>query len=126
VALDGLRPALMASEEFYLRGGSSDAAFVDNIYRAALGRGAGPAEITTWGIVRREKGPGAVIAAVWGSPEAAMRRVDQNYRYYLGRTAGPSEQQFWLPVVAGRGDEQLREEIMVSEEYFWRSVSRFP
>lgn len=126
VRLDGLRPRLMASEEFYLRGGSSDAAFVDNIYRAALDRGAGSSEIDYWADVRRRSGPAAVISAVWGSQEAAMRRVNQAYEYYLGRTAGGPEQKFWLPVVAGSGDEQLREEIMISQEYWARSGSRFP
>jgi hypothetical protein len=124
--LDALRPALMASEEFYFRGGSSDAAFVNNIYQAALGRGAGPAEIAEWGAVRRRSGPATVIAAVWGSPEAAMIRVNQAYEYYLGRTAGGPERQYWLPVVATRGDEQLREELIISEEYWARSGYRFP
>lgn len=126
VRLDGLRPALMASEEFYLRGGSSDTAFVNNIYQAALGRGAGPAEVAEWAAVRRRSGPATVIAAVWGSPEAAMIRVNQAYEYYLGRTAGGSEREYWLPVVASRGDEQLREELVISAEYWTRSSSRFP
>jgi hypothetical protein len=124
--LDALRPALMASEEFYLRGGSSDTAFVNNIYQAALGRGAGPAEVTEWASVRRRLGPATVISAVWGSPEAAMIRVNQAYEYYLGRTAGGPERQYWLPVVATRGDEQLREELVISEEYWARSGHRFP
>jgi hypothetical protein len=67
-----------------------------------------------------------VIAAVWGSAEAGMRRVDQAYRYYLGRNAAVAEQQGWLPVVMGSGDEQLREELIVSAEYFGRSRARFP
>ncbi len=124
--LDGLRPALMASTEFYLRGGSSDAAFVDNIYRAALNRGAAPSEVAYWGEVRRTRGSAAVIAAIWGSPEAAMRRVDQNYQYYLGRPAGRAEQEYWLPVVMRSGDEQLREEMVASHEYLLRAIGRFP
>lgn len=126
VGLDGLRTTLMASQEFYLRGGSSDAAFVNNIYQAALGRGSAASEVTYWAAVRRKSGPAAVIAAVWGSPEAGMRRVDQMYQYYLGRAAARSEQEFWLPVVMRSGDEQLREELVVSMEYWLRSVSRFP
>lgn len=126
VRLDGLGPALMASQEFYLRGGSSDSAFVENIYQAALRRSAGPSEVAEWGAVRRRQGPAAVIAAVWGSPEAAMIRVNQAYVYYLGRTAGVPERQYWLPVVASRGDEQLREELVISEEYWARSSGRFP
>jgi hypothetical protein len=124
--IDALRPTLMASTEFYLRGGSSDAAFVDNIYRAALNRGAQAWEVEYWSEVRREKGPQSVIATVWGSPEAAMRRVDQAYTYYLGRSAGRSEQESWLPVIMGAGDEQLREEVMSSLEYYLRAVARFP
>jgi hypothetical protein len=126
VGLDYVRTMFMASPEFYLRGGSSDAAFVTNIYQAALGRPAGQSEIDYWAQVRRRSGPQAVIGAVWGSPEAGMRRVDQAYQYWLGRTAGPNEQQFWLPVVMGSGDEQLREEIVVSQEYSWRAGNRFP
>lgn len=124
--LNSLRPALMASQEFYLRGGSSDAGFVDNIYRAALDRGAAPSEVAYWAAFRRANGSLAVITAVWGSPEAAMRRVVQNYQYYLGRPAGVSEQHYWLPVVMGAGDEQLREEMVSSYEYLLRSLARFP
>jgi hypothetical protein len=126
VRLDNLRPTLMATEEFFLRGGSSDAQFVNNIYLAALGRNAAPSEVSAWAGVRRKNGPQAVIAAVWGSPEAGMRRVDEAYHYYLGRNAAPSEQQGWLPVVTGSGDERLREELIVSEEYFGKARSRFP
>ncbi|MCZ2852015.1 MULTISPECIES: DUF4214 domain-containing protein [unclassified Modestobacter] len=126
VRIDDLRPALMASAEFYLRGGSSDTAFVDNIYRAALDRGASTWEVGYWADVRRRSGPEAVIRSVWGSVEAAKRRVDQVYQYYLGRTAGPAEQTSWLDVIMGSGDEQLREEVVASWEYFARSGLRFP
>jgi N-acetylmuramoyl-L-alanine amidase/Domain of unknown function (DUF4214) len=124
--IDQLRTSLMASEEFYYRGGSSDAAFVDNIYRAALGRGAAPSEVAGWAQVRRVAGPGAVIAAVWGAPEAGMRRVNEGYAYYLGRQASVPERQGWLPIVMGSGDEQLREELVVSNEYLARATVRFP
>jgi hypothetical protein len=126
VGIDQLRPSLMASAEFYLRGGSSDTAFVDNIYRAALGRGASGWEVGYWADVRGRAGSEAVITTVWGSVEAAKRRVDQAYQYYLGRSAGPSEQDSWLSVVMGAGDEQLREEVVCSWEYFNRSANRFP
>jgi hypothetical protein len=126
VRVDQLRPIFMASAEFYLRGGSSDAAFVDNIYRAALNRGADAWEINYWADVRRRSGAEAVIAAVWGSAEAYMRRVVQTYEYYLGRTAARVEQEAWLPLIMNYGDEQLREEIVVSWEYFTRARARFP
>ncbi len=125
VRLDSLRLALMASQEFYLRGGGSDSAFVNNIYQAALGRAADASEVSYWSDVRRSSGASTVITAVWGSPEAAMRRVDQAYTYYLGRSAGRSEQEYWLPVVMGAGDERLREEVVVSYEYYLRSGGRF-
>jgi uncharacterized protein with LGFP repeats len=126
LSIDALGPTLMSSAEFYNRGGSSDAAFVDNIYRAALGRGAAASEVTFWAGIRQRYGPATVINGVWGSSEAAMRRVDQAYRYYLARPAARSEQEFWLPVIMGRGDEQLREEIVISSEYFGRGATRFP
>jgi hypothetical protein len=126
VRLDTIGPALMSSKEFYLRGGSSDSAFVNNIYQAALGRGASASEVTYWAAVRRSRGPEPVLDGVWGSAEAAMRRVGQAYEYYLDRPAGRPEQQYWLPVVAGSGDEQLREEIVVSAEYAQRAQRRFP
>ena len=126
VGIDDLRPALMASAEFYLRGGSSDAAFVDNIYRAALNRGTSAWEVGYWADIRRRSGPELVISQVWGSVEAAKRRVDQAYQYYLGRTAGPAEQTSWLPVIMGAGDEQLREEVVSSWEYYSRAGVRYP
>jgi uncharacterized protein with LGFP repeats len=126
VRVDELRPIFMGSAEFYLRGGSSDAAFVDNIYRAALNRGADGWEINYWADVRRRSGAQAVIANVWGSAEANMRRVLQTYEYYLGRPAARSEQEAWLPVIMGRGDEQLRDEVVISWEYVSRAKARFP
>ncbi len=126
VRLDTIRLALMSSAEFYARGGNSDTTFVNNIYQAALGRNAAPAEVTYWGAVRESKGAAAVIHAVWGAPEAGKRRVEQAYQYYLGRSAGGLEREHWLPVVSGAGDEQLREEIVASYEYFARSAIRFP
>jgi hypothetical protein len=47
-----------------------------------------------------------------------MRRVDQAYRYWLSRSAAEVEQRGWLPVVMGSADVQLREEIIVSDEYW--------
>ncbi len=126
VTIDNLRPTLMTSAEFYLRGGGTDAGFVNNAYQAALGRSAAPSEIAEWGAVRRTRGAQAVLAAVWYSPEAAMRRVDQTYQYYLGRPAGESERQYWLGVVLAYGDERLREEVVVSYEYLLRAKDRFP
>lgn len=126
LSLDNLRPMLMASPEFYNRGGSTDTSFVNNIYQAALGRPATSAEVGFWGPLRRQYGSAAVISSVWGSAESAMRRVDQAYQYYLGRAAGRSEQEFWLGVVMGQGDERLREEVVISQEYLNRSISRFP
>lgn len=126
VRLDTIGPVLMQSAEFYLRGGSSDTGFVNNIYQAALGRGASASEVSHWGAVRQRSGPAPVLAGVWGSPEAAMRRVGQTYQYYLARSAARPEQQYWLPVVAGSGDEQLREEVVVSSEYAQRAQRRYP
>lgn len=126
VRLDTIGPVLMSSQEFYLRGGSTDAAFVDNIYRAALGRGASAWEIRHWGAVRQRDGAAVVISGVWWSPEAARRRVGDAYTYWLARTASATERQYWMPVVAGEGDEQLREELVVSVEYANRAEARFP
>jgi uncharacterized protein YcfJ len=123
---DQLGPVLMTSAEFYLRGGSSDAGFVDNIYRAALGRPVDPSEVGLWAWVRQTMGPGAVIDGVWGSFEAAMRRVDQNYTYFLGRPASVAEQRSWAPALQAKGDEAVREELLVSGEYFTRAKARFP
>ena len=58
IRIDELGPILMGSAEFYLRGGSSDTAFVDNIFRAALGRGVAPSEVGLWAWVRRTQGAG--------------------------------------------------------------------
>jgi N-acetylmuramoyl-L-alanine amidase/Domain of unknown function (DUF4214) len=126
VTLDDLRPTFMTSSEFYLRGGSSDAAFVDNVYRAALGRGAAAAEVSHWAVVRRTKGAAAVIRGVWGAPEAARLRVGQGYDFYLGRTAVTAEREHWMPLVLRFGDEQLREELVISQEYWLRAGRRFP
>jgi uncharacterized protein with LGFP repeats len=126
IRIDELGPILMGSAEFYLRGGSSDTAFVDNIFRAALGRGVAPSEVGLWAWVRRTQGAGAVIDGVWGSDEASMRRVDQIFTYYLGRGAAYAEQRSWFPTLQAHGDERVREEVMISWEYFSRAKVRYP
>jgi hypothetical protein len=124
--LDLIGPTLMKSREFYERGGSSDAAFVDNIYQAALGRHAAPSEVDYWAPIRRLFGAGVVMADVWFSQEARLRRIGQAYDYWLDRAASAAERLHWYPLVARYGDEQLREELVVSSEYAGKAAARFP
>lgn len=126
VRIEMLQPSLMQSQEFYLRAGGTDGGWVDMLYRSALGRSAATEERRYWTDVKRQQGALAVINGIWGSPEAGMRRVNAAYGYYLGRSASRSEQEYWLPVVKGFGDENLREELTISQEYFLRAARRFP
>jgi hypothetical protein len=126
VRVETLRPSLLQSQEFYLRAGGTDAGWVDLQYRSVLGRSASAPEREHWSAVKRREGALQVVNGISGSAEAGMRRVNEAYGYYLGRGASQPEQEYWLPVVSAFGDENLREELTVSHEYFLRSAARFP
>jgi hypothetical protein len=124
VRLDDIRPTFMASREFYLRGGGTEAGFVQELYRRALGRSAAPAEVAHWSGQLRTGGQAGVIAGIYGSPESARIRVDRAYRAWLRRTAAADERAYWERTVLTRGDEHLRMSVMVSQEYVLRARTR--
>jgi hypothetical protein len=126
VRIDQMRPAFLTSREIYLRGGGTDGGYVNLLYRVSFGRDAARSERAFWVPLIAQYGQAAVVGAIWGSQEAGMQRVDATYREYLGRPAGAAEQLYWVPLVRASGDERMREEIMISEEYLVRTYRRFP
>jgi N-acetylmuramoyl-L-alanine amidase/Domain of unknown function (DUF4214) len=124
VRLDDMRPTFMASREFYLRGGGTDAGFVQELYRRALGRTASSSEVSHWSGQLRTRGQASVISGVYGSTESARIRVDRAYRAWLRRTAAAEERAYWERTVLTRGDEHMRMSVMVSQEYVLRARGR--
>ncbi len=122
--IDDIRRTFLASEEFWLQGGGTDAGYVQLLYRRALGRDAGASEVSYWSQQLRSQGRYRVIAAIYDSPESARLRVDRAYREWLVRTAGESERVYWEALVISQGDEAMRQAIMVSQEYYNRAQTR--
>jgi hypothetical protein len=124
VVLDDIRPTFMNSREFYMRGGGTDAGFVQLLYSRALGRSASASEESFWVDRLRSSGQQSVIAAIYGSPESARIRVDRAYREWLRRSASTTERAYWEKTVLTRGDEYMRMSVMVSQEYFLKAQTR--
>jgi hypothetical protein len=123
VRLDDIRPTFMNSQEFYLRGGGTDAGFVQELYRRALGRSAAASEVSYWTGQFPSRGRAGVIASIYGSAESARIRVDRAYREWLRRPAAAGERVYWEQTVLSRGDEYMRMSVMVSQEYVVKARS---
>lgn len=99
-----------------------DAALIDALYRALLGRSVGEADLTFW-ISRLQGGysSGQVAADIAGSPEARTRLVRLTYQAVLGRpgdTAGVNHWSIWLS--RGNAAESLVVNLLSSPESWAR------
>ncbi len=123
--LDTVMRQFMASAEFYKQGGGTPDGFVRMIYARTLGRDPSAAEIAHWRqVLDRPNGRYAAIAGIYDSPESARLRVDRAYRTWLTRSAQTTERQYWTQNVLTTGDEGMRRQVMVSQEYYNRAQSR--
>lgn len=125
VRIDDIANHLVASEEFYLRSGRTDAGLVRGMYRTLLGRDGSADEVRYWTSRVPTLGRGTVIAQVTGSREAAQRKVQRNYKLFLDRYPDIPGQSLWTDVLLVHGEAAVRANILGSEEYRLRAVARY-
>ena len=123
--LDRVPRDFYASDEFFLRAGNTNEAFIRRMYVVALGRTSiNPSEISFWSGQINSRGRAAVIADIYGSRESSLIRVDRAYQRWLGRTAGGSERDYWATTIQKTGDEGMRYQLLISQEYYLRAQNR--
>lgn len=114
-----------ASAEYRRRSGSVEA-WVDDLYRAILGRSPSAVDRRYWVDQAAAHGPSWVAVRVYGSPESRRDRVTALYRSLLGRAPDADGLAYWTGRVAVLGDLSLARHLAASGEYRTRAIARFP
>lgn len=122
--LDKIPRNFYVSREFYNRAGGTDSAFVQRMFQVAIGRNATQSEVTYWTGQIRTRGRVAAVAGIYGTKESALIRVDRAYKRWLGRGAAAKEREAWSAILLRIGEDGMRVELMVSNEYYNRSQKR--
>jgi hypothetical protein len=122
---EDLRGALIASDEYYMKAGGTDAAYIGALYVDILKRAPQPAELAAWQAGYLASGRGSVSFGVWKSLESAGLRVDEAYLLYLGRSTDPIGRAGWAPILQSFGEGSLRSGIIDSQEYLLDAIARF-
>ncbi len=119
-----MEAGFLASPEYYLRAGSTDAGWVRRLYQHVLGRSAATSEVNHWvqalrsGLSRTQVGMGFLL-----STEHLTTVVDGYYVDLLGRHIDPSGRTTWVgKIQAGDRVEAIIGGIIASDEYFTRNV----
>jgi len=126
IMTEDLDKQFFASTEYFNSSGGTNFGFVSALYKRMLGRTASEDEIWGWSVYAAHHGRLGVVNAIWGAIETARSRVSAIYFEYLGRYAGESETYGWAVYGQNNGDAQLRSAITGSQEYYERSIVRFP
>lgn len=118
---------LLASDEFYAKGGGTPKGFVRRLYRTVVRREPTPAEID-WRAGELASGTSrqAIAAHVFASEESRGFRVDDLYARFLGRGPDPAGRRYWIDVLGRRQDLALALYLAASDEYYRRAAGRFP
>jgi uncharacterized protein with LGFP repeats len=122
---EDLRGALIASDEYYINAGGTDAAYINALYVDILKRTPQPAEVAAWQANYLASGRGIVSHGVWKSLESAGLRVDEAYLLYLGRATDPTGRAGWAPVLQAFGEASLRSGIVDSPEFASRAIALY-
>jgi hypothetical protein len=122
---EDLRGALIASDEYYMKAGGTDAAYITALYVDILKRSPQAAEVAVWSSEIARAGRGIASHGVWKSLESAGLRVDEAYLLYLGRSTDPTGRAGWAPILQSFGEASLRSGIIDSQEYLFRAIARF-
>jgi hypothetical protein len=126
IMTEDLDKQFFASTEYFNNSGGTTFDFVRALYKRMLGRTASDDEVWGWSSYAAIYGRLGVVNAIWGAIETARARVSAIYFDYLGRYAGESETYGWAVYGQNNGDAQLRSAITGSQEYYERSIVRFP
>ena len=118
------RPLLQASNEYFVvRGGNTEAGFLNSIYLDSLGRLPEPGvQAAVLPALNAGFSRLTLATAVATSTEADARFVSTVYTLFLGRGVDAPSLQFWTDfLVRGGHDVQVVAGIMGSDEYFQRA-----
>jgi SpoIID/LytB domain protein len=115
-----------AQESLRALGGGDVRLWVNGVYQALLGRGAGATERSNWASVAAARGLKYVVLNISTSAEARQRRLNGYYTALLHRSVDASGVQTWMPLMARIGDVDVQVFITGSAEYWNRAVARFP
>ncbi len=117
-----MEAGFLASPEYYLQSGSTDAGWVRRLYQHVLGRSAATSEVDHWvqalrsGLSRTQVGMGFLL-----STEHLTTVVDGYYVDLLGRHIDPSGRTTWVgKIQAGDRVEAIIGGIIASAEYYGR------
>lgn len=118
-----MESGFLASPEYYGKAGSTDAGWVQMLYRHVLSREAAPAEIQGW-VDRLSQGTSrqAVAMGFLISTERLTTVVDGYYQHLLGRGIDPAGQRTWVSSIQnGVRTEQIIASIVASAEYYLKA-----
>lgn len=111
-----------ASAEFWQRSGSSNGAFIANLYRQILGREADRAGLAHWAAQMRSGMTRTQVAAnFYASLESRRDRVTGLYQSILGREPDVAGREHWAERLLRDDDVRLAEMIATSQEFFNRA-----
>ena len=119
LTIQHMEAGFVASPEYYLQSGSTDAGWVRRLYQDVLGRTPSAAEVRHW---QRELAAGAgrdrVATGFLLSTEHLTTVVDGHYRALLGRPIDPTGAAHWVAAIQrGTRIETIVGGIIASDEY---------
>jgi FG-GAP-like repeat/Domain of unknown function (DUF4214)/FG-GAP repeat len=113
-----LQAALLGSDEYFVRAGSTNEGFLQAVYRDLLARPLDSSGEQTWTqALNRGSSRTQVAAAILATPEGDARRIDFLFLRFLGRTADASG----LASFRGLPSEDIIALILGSAEYARRA-----
>lgn len=111
--------ALAGSGEAWRRAGSTDAAWVDQLYRTTLGRPADAPSLAHWTAVLAGGTPrDRVVRSVWSSLEGRRARMRSLYLEVLARPADPSGLTWYADRLVAVDDLAVTADLVASTERF--------
>ncbi len=125
LSTNALAVALCASTEFYVKVGSTDAAWVNALYASSLGRTPSSSELDYWVRQVHHFGRRTVARAIVIGPEATNRDVDNLYVNLLGRTPDNGGRTFTRTVIQHFGVLTAATGISAGTEYAIHAQQRF-
>lgn len=120
--LENVRARILASNEYFLRNGGTNDAFLSALYRDVLGRPIDPSGQATYGALLASGASRLSVAlAVINSVEADTLLINSLYARFLHRTPDPVGFNFFLHFLQqGGSEENIIIALVASEEYFIR------
>lgn len=112
---------IYGSAEAFRRAGSTNAGWVDLVFRGVLGRPASSASKAYWTKVVIRDGRVAAAKAIADSPTAGVVFVTTVFQQMLDRNPGPENLEPWGPRMANRGLFDLPSAIAGAPEYYNRA-----